>query len=99
MNYAEQKRRAAQYHRDLTGVNVAKGLELAQRQRGKLLSSAEYDELEATGILSVYMVFLHVSGLVDREDVQSRMMEKARQMAQAKLKEAGHTDSLEVEPT
>jgi hypothetical protein len=98
VKYLDQKRAAAQYHRDLTGVNVAKGLELTQRQRGKLLSGAEYDELEATAILTVYMVQLHVSGLVNDETAQRRMMERARKMAEAKLEEAGHAEELEVEP-
>lgn len=97
MKYVEQKRAAAQYHRDLTGVNVAKGLELSQRQRGKLLTSAEYDELEATAILTVYMVALHVTGLIDNEDVQRRMVDRARKMAEQKLAEAGHEVELETE--
>jgi hypothetical protein len=92
VNYLEQKRAAAQYHRDLTGVNVAKGLELSQRQRGKLLTPTEYDELEATGILTVYMVALHVTGLVNDEAAQRRMVDRARKMAEAKIKE-----ELEVE--
>lgn len=97
MKYLDQKRSAAQYHRDLTGVNVAKGLELSQRQRGKLLTPAEYDELEATAILTVYMVSLHVTGLIDNEDVQRRMMDRARKMAEKKLAEAGREGELEVE--
>lgn len=97
MNYAEKKRTAAQYHRDLTAVNLAKGLELAQRQRGNLLTTAEYDELECTSILSVYMVFLQVSGLVDNENAQQRMMDRARKLAQVKLKEAGRPEELEVD--
>lgn len=97
MKYADQKRQAAQYHRDLTGVNVAKGLELAQGQRGKLLTPAEYDELEATAMLTVYMVQLHVSGLVDDEDAQRRMIDRARKVAEKKLAEVGRETELETE--
>lgn len=97
MKYLDQKRAAAQYHRDLTGVNVAKGLELSQRQRGKLLTGPEYDELEATAILTVYMVQLHVTGMLNDEALQRRVVERARKLAEVKLKEAGSLDELEAE--
>lgn len=97
MKYADQKRQAAQYHRDLTGVNLAKGLEVSQKQRGNLMTGAEYDELEATALLTVYMVQLHVSGLIDNEDVQRRMLDRARKLAEAKLAEADRIEDLEVE--
>lgn len=97
MKYIDQKRAAAQYHRDLTGVNVAKGLELSQRQRGKLLTPSEYDELEATAILTVYMVQLHVTGMLNDEALQRRIVERARKLAETKLKEGGSPDELEVE--
>lgn len=83
--YIDRKRAAARYHRDLVGVNVAKGLELSQRQRGELLTQAEHDEIELTAILSVYMVMLNVSGLVDDETAQARILEKARKHASEKL--------------
>ena len=86
MKYLDRKRQAAQYHRDLTGVNVVRGLELAQQQRGKLLAPAEHDELEATAMLTVYMVQLHVSGLVNNEDVQRRMVDRARKLAEEKIR-------------
>lgn len=99
MKYADQKRAAAQYHRDLTSVNVAKGLELSQRQRGKLLTPAEYNELEATAILAVYMVQLHVTGLVKDEAAQQRMMDRARKLAERKISEAtGASVELETDP-
>jgi hypothetical protein len=97
VKYLDQKRKAAQYHRDLTSVNIARGLELAQRQRGKLVLPAEYDELEATALLAVYMVQLHVTGLIDNEDVQRRVIERARKIAEAKIKESGRPDELTVE--
>lgn len=97
MKYSDQKRKAAQYHRDLTSVNVARGLELSQRQRGKLVLPAEYDELEATSLLAVYMVHLHVTGLIDNEDVQRRMLERARKIAEAKIQETERGTELTVE--
>ncbi len=97
MKYADQKRQAAQYHRDLTSVNVAKGLELAQRQRGAIVSPAEYNELEATALLAVYMVQLQVTGLVLDEAAQRRMFERARKIAEEKLKTGPAPVELEVQ--
>lgn len=97
MKYLDQKRAAAQYHRDLTGVNVAKGLELTQRQRGKLLTGVEYDELEATALLTVYIVTLHVTGLVNDEAAQRRMVDRARKLAERKIAETGDAVELETE--
>jgi hypothetical protein len=97
VKYLDQKRAAAQYHRDLTGVNIAKGLELSQRVRGKLLTGAEYDELEASAILTVYMVQLHVTGLLNDEAAQRRLIDRARKLAEVKLREAGSCDELDVE--
>lgn len=97
MKYADQKRSAARYHRDLTGVNVAKGLELAQRQRGELLSGVEYDELEATALLTVYMVQLHVTGLLADETTQRRIVERARKLAETKLRETEPNIELETD--
>jgi len=92
--YIDRKRTAAQYHRDLTGVNVAKGLEISQRQRGDLLTGREYDELEATAILTVYMVQLSVTGLIDDEATQTRLFDRARKFAEERL-----AMPLEVEET
>jgi len=92
--YIDRKRAAAQYHRDLVGVNVAKGLEISQRQRGELLTPAEHDELELTAILAVYMVMLNVTKLVEDEPAQARILDKARKLASEKL-----SVELEAEPT
>lgn len=85
MKHIEKKQQAARYHRDLTGVNMAKGLELSQKQRGPLLSAVEYNELEMTAALTVYMVQLHVSGLINDEQAQRRMVDRARKLASQKL--------------
>ena len=83
--YIDRKRAAAQYHRDLVGVNVAKGLEISQRQRGELLTPTEHDELELTAVLTVYMVMLNVTKVVDDEVAQARILERARRLASDKL--------------
>jgi hypothetical protein len=83
--YIDRKRAAAQYHRDLVGVNLAKGLEISQRQRGEMLTPVEHDELELTAVLAVYMVMLNVTKVVDDEPAQARILEKARKMASDKL--------------
>lgn len=82
-----RKRAAAGYHSDYTAVNVAKGLEIAQRQRGDLFTDREYSELEAASLLSVYMVHITVTGMVDDEALQARLVEKARKMAEDRLKQ------------
>lgn len=92
--YIDRKRAAAKYHRDLVGVNVAKGLEISQRQRGELLTPTEHDELELTAILAVYMVMLNVTKLVEDEPAQARILDKARKLASEKL-----SVELEAEPT
>jgi hypothetical protein len=85
MRYVDRKRQAAQYHRDLVAVNVAKGLELAQRQRGELLTPPEHSELELTALLSVYLVALQVTGFVDDEAAQGRIFQRATKLAEEKL--------------
>lgn len=93
LKYADRKRAAAQYHRDYTAVNVAKGLEISQRSRGELLTPREHAELEAVSMLAVYMVHLSTSGLLDDEKTQTSLVERARRLAERRL--AGQ--ELEVE--
>lgn len=98
MKYIEMlqhKKAAALYHSNYTSVNVAKGLEISQRARGDLLTEREYSELEAASLLAVYMVHLNVTGMVKDEELQARLIERARKMAEEKLStplEAATTD-------
>lgn len=92
--YIDRKRAATEYHRDYVAVNVAKGLEISQRARGELLSPREYEELEAVSLLAVYMVHLAVTGLMENEEAQKRLMDRARKLAQKRL-----GTELEVEAT
>lgn len=85
LKYADRKRQAAQYHRDLVAVNVAKGLELAQRQRGELLTPPEHSEIELTALLSVYLVALQATGFVDNEVAQARIFQRATKLAEERL--------------
>lgn len=82
--FAQQKAAAA-YHRDYTGVNVAKGLEVSQKARVGMFSAREYEEIEAVSILAVYMVHLSVTGMMDDPQLQARLIERARKMAEEKL--------------
>lgn len=81
----QRKKAAATYHSDYTGVNVARGLELSQKARGDLFTAREYAELEAVSLLAVYMVHVNVTGIVNDEALQARLVERARKMAEEKL--------------
>jgi hypothetical protein len=81
----QRKKAAATYHTDYTGVNIARGLELSQKARGDLFTPREYSELEAVSLLAVYMVHINVTGIVNDEALQARLVERARKMAEEKL--------------